>query len=74
MIEDNEANTAETVAILRDRGGTGQTRWPVLGNMRDITDEERRHYHDHGVVHLPGLLDEDWVERLESAFAAGDIR
>ncbi len=69
MIEDDEANTAETVAILRDRGGTGQTRWPVLGTMRDITDEERRHYRDHGVVHLPGLLDQDWIERLESAFA-----
>ena len=37
--------------------------------MRDITEEERRHYHRHGVVHLPGLLDDDWLERLEAAFA-----
>ena len=37
--------------------------------MRDITEEERRHYHRHGVVHLPGLLDDDWIGRLEAAFA-----
>ena len=37
--------------------------------MRDITEEERRHYERHGVVHLPGLLDEGWTERLELAFA-----
>ena len=37
--------------------------------MRDITGEERRHYDRHGVVHLPGLLDDDWLGRLEAAFA-----
>ena len=37
--------------------------------MRDITEEERRHYHRHGVVHLAGLLDDDWLGRLEAAFA-----
>ena len=37
--------------------------------MRDITEEERQHYDRHGVVHLPGLLDEDWIGRLEAAFA-----
>ena len=37
--------------------------------MRDITGEERRHYDRHGVVHLPGLLDDDWLGCLEAAFA-----
>ena len=37
--------------------------------MRDITEEERRHYETHGVVHLPGLLDDDWLKRLEAACA-----
>ena len=37
--------------------------------MRDITEEERQHYDRHGVVHLPGLLDEVWIKRLEAAFA-----
>ena len=36
--------------------------------MRDITEEERRHYDRHGVVHLPGLLGEGWIKRLEAAF------
>ena len=37
--------------------------------MREITREERRHYDRHGVVHLPGLLDDDRLKRLEAAFA-----
>ena len=37
--------------------------------MRDVTEEERRRYERDGVVHLPGLLDENWVERLEAAVA-----
>ena len=37
--------------------------------MRDITEEERQHFDRHGVVHLPGLLDDDWIGRLEAAFA-----
>ena len=37
--------------------------------MREITEEERRHYQRDGVVHLPGFLDEDWLGRLEAAFA-----
>ena len=37
--------------------------------MREITKEERQHYDRHGVVHLPGLLDDDWLKRLEAAFA-----
>ena len=36
--------------------------------MRHVTEEERQHYHEHGVVHLPGFLDEDWLRRLEKAF------
>ena len=37
--------------------------------MREITKEERLRYDRHGVVHLPGLLDDDWLKRLEAAFA-----
>lgn len=37
--------------------------------MREITEEERRHYESHGVVRLPGLLDADWLKRLEAAYA-----
>ena len=37
--------------------------------MRNITETERRHYRDHGVVHLRAFLDEDWLRRLEVAFA-----
>ena len=36
--------------------------------MRKITEEERQHYDRHGVVHLPGLLDDDWLKRMEAAF------
>ena len=36
--------------------------------MRKVTRAERRHYSDHGVVYLPGFLDEDWLKRLEAAF------
>ena len=35
--------------------------------MRKATRAERRHYRDHGVVYLPGFLDEDWLKRLEAA-------
>ncbi len=41
----------------------------MLDAMREITREERRRYDCHGVVHLPGLLDDDWLKRLEAAFA-----
>ena len=37
--------------------------------MRNITEAERRHYHRHGVVHLPGLLDDAWLARLGAALA-----
>ena len=37
--------------------------------MRDITEQEQRHYESHGVVHLQGLLDDDWLRRLRAAFA-----
>jgi len=37
--------------------------------MRDITEEERQHYTRHGFVHLEGLLDGEWLERMETAFA-----
>ena len=41
---------------------------PLFDHMRKITEEERQHYDRHGVVHLPGLLDDDWLRRLEAAF------
>ena len=37
--------------------------------MRDITEAERQHYDRHGVVYLPGLLDDDWTGRLDAACA-----
>ena len=37
--------------------------------MRHVTDEERRRYHRDGVVHLPGFLDDDWLGRLQAAYA-----
>jgi len=36
--------------------------------MREITDEEIRHYREHGVVHLPNLLDDGWLKDLEAAY------
>ena len=36
--------------------------------MRFITEREIREYRDHGVVHLPDFLDEDWLRRMEAAF------
>ena len=36
--------------------------------MRLITERETREYRDHGVVHLPDFLDEDWLRRMEVAF------
>jgi len=37
--------------------------------MRNITQNEIRHYREHGVVYLPGLLDADWLKRMDVAFA-----
>ena len=37
--------------------------------MRNITEEERLHFDRQGVVHLPGLLDDEWLARLQAAFA-----
>jgi len=37
--------------------------------MRKITEDEVRHYQEHGVVYLPGLLEEGWLKDLEAAFA-----
>ena len=34
--------------------------------IRDITEEDRRHYERDGVVHLPGLLDDDWQQLHQS--------
>ncbi len=39
------------------------------GVMRDITEEERRHYDRHGVVHLSCFLDDDWFAHLKAACA-----
>jgi len=36
--------------------------------MREITEDELRHYREHGVVYLPGLLDEGWLKDMEAAF------
>ena len=41
----------------------------TFGVMRDISEEERRCYHRDGVVHLPSFLDDNWLARLEAAFA-----
>ena len=37
--------------------------------MTAITEADIPHYDRHGVVRLPGLLDGDWLGRLEAAFA-----
>jgi len=37
--------------------------------MRDLTSAEIEHYHEHGVVYLPQLLDTDWLLRMAGAFA-----
>ena len=37
--------------------------------MRVISEEERQAYEHQGFVHLRGLLDKDWLRRLESAIA-----
>lgn len=36
--------------------------------MRQITDDEVRHYQEHGVVYLPDFLDEGWLKDMETAF------
>ncbi len=36
--------------------------------MREITDTEIAHYHEHGAVYLPELLDQDWIARMDTAF------
>lgn len=36
--------------------------------MRPITESEIQHYHDHGAVYLPDLLDESWLARLQTAY------
>lgn len=36
--------------------------------MRTITDDEVSQYQEHGVVHLPGLLDADLLRRLATAY------
>ena len=35
--------------------------------MREITAEEIETYERDGVVHLPGIVDEEWVERIQTA-------
>ncbi len=35
--------------------------------FREITTEEIETYDRDGVVHLPGILDEEWVERIQTA-------
>jgi len=37
--------------------------------MRKITEDEVRHYQEHGVVYLPDLLDEGWLKDMKVAFA-----
>ena len=34
---------------------------------RDITPDEVEAYDRDGVVHLPGILDQEWVERMRAA-------
>ena len=44
--------------------------------MRQITDAEIQHYREHGVVYLPDLLDDDWLERMKVAYTEemfGDV-
>lgn len=36
--------------------------------MREITEDEVRHYQEHGVVYLPNLLDAEWLERMLKAY------
>lgn len=31
-----------------------------------LTDPQRRHYHDHGWVSVPGLVDDAWLDRLRA--------
>src|SRR5437870_403228 len=37
--------------------------------VRKISEDEIRHYREHGVVYLPNLLDADWIKKMETAFA-----
>ena len=36
--------------------------------MRQITEDEVRHYQQHGVVYLPDLLDPEWLAELEDGY------
>ncbi|MEM1112754.1 MAG: phytanoyl-CoA dioxygenase family protein [Pseudomonadota bacterium] len=40
----------------------------ALGQVRAVTAEEINHYQEHGVVHLPGILDTELVKRMEQIF------
>lgn len=40
----------------------------AAGLLRTITEEEVARYAEHGVVHLPGLFDSDWVAEAERVF------
>lgn len=40
----------------------------AAGQIRAVTQEEIAHYEKHGVVHLPGILDLELVNRMESVF------
>lgn len=37
----------------------------TAGDEYIVTDEQRRHFHEHGFVHLPGLLTDDEVAAIE---------
>lgn len=36
--------------------------------MRQVTDDEVKHYQEHGVVYLPDLLDPEWLSDMEAAY------
>jgi len=40
----------------------------MVDAMREITERGATALDHHGVVHLPGLLDDEWLKRLEAAF------
>ena len=37
--------------------------------IREVTEEEARHYQEHGVVYLPDFLDAGWLKEMEAAYA-----
>jgi ectoine hydroxylase-related dioxygenase (phytanoyl-CoA dioxygenase family) len=53
-------------AILADQQEDSMTDRPGL--KRPLRQDEIDHYREHGVVHLRGLLDLDWVAEAERAF------